>query len=566
MDFWEVVHPDQQALVKQRGLARLRGEDVPGNYEIKALRKNGEIIWGDVFFSRTLLGPENVVIVGVYDITERKRLEEVIEKAQQELENRVKEKTAELRKANQELTVLNQNLNSVVQNMPDGVIMVDAKGEIQVLNHSFREHWDFIVNNLKQLIRKGLETGQFDFLTRLFTEGKPFSGEEFILPGPQGQVHFLAFGTPITDEASQVTHALILTRPIEEVHRLVNQFSGAQAHFRFEDIITRSPNMLKVIEKSRMAAASQGIVLIEGESGTGKEMFAHAIHNASSRARGPFVVLNCAAIPRDLVGSELFGYVEGAFTGAKRGGNPGKFELAAGGTLFLDEIGDMPFEQQATLLRVLQDRQLTRVGGNQVISVDVRIICATNKDLQTAVKSGNFRGDLFYRLNVINLRIPPLRERREDIPLLVDYFLNRLGKKLPEPGEQLEPEESRALREYDWPGNIRELQNLVEKIVYTGGQSDNYAALLNQHLISESGYDKLGLSTVPSPSDADPTIRQLREQQMQNLAEQERAMIIKLLTKYRGNVSRVARELGMARSTLYRKMEQYRVSEETDDV
>jgi transcriptional regulator with PAS, ATPase and Fis domain len=221
--------------------------------------------------------------------------------------------------------------------------------------------------------------------------------------------------------------------------------------------------MRETVEVARMAARSSSNVLIEGESGTGKELFAQAIHNASRRSAGAFVAVNCGAIPRELIASELFGYSEGAFTGAKKGGNPGKFELADGGTLFLDEIGDMPLEQQVALLRVIQDKSISRIGSNQVIPVDVRIICATNKNLLELMQTGRFRQDLYYRLNVINLRILPLRERKEDIPLLFEHFLQQMNQDC----RSIIPNDfTERLLSYDWPGNVRELQNTVERIIH----------------------------------------------------------------------------------------------------
>ena len=208
----------------------------------------------------------------------------------------------------------------------------------------------------------------------------------------------------------------------DRVNRLVKQIGGAKAQLTFKDIVGVHPAIVKVINTARKVALSTSHVLLTGESGTGKEVFAQAIHNESYRARFPFVAINCAAIPRELMGSELFGYVEGAFTGARRGGNPGKFEFADGGTIFLDEIGEMPLDLQANLLRVIEEKKITRLGGQEIIPVDIRIITATNRDMKEEVEKGNFRADLFYRLNVINLMLPPLRDRKSDIVLLTPAF------------------------------------------------------------------------------------------------------------------------------------------------
>ncbi|EXX84534.1 Fis family transcriptional regulator [Paenibacillus darwinianus] len=220
--------------------------------------------------------------------------------------------------------------------------------------------------------------------------------------------------------------------------------------------------------------------MLLGESGTGKELFARAIHNESARKERPFVAINCAAIPKELINAELFGYVEGAFTGAKKGGSPGKFEVADGGTLFLDEIGDMPFELQATLLRVLQEKEVIRVGGHRAIPVDVRIIAATNKNLNEEIAyNSSFRSDLYYRLNVFAIELIPLRERIGDIGALSAYFLHQLSVESGLPPKELSPEALKVLEQYTWHGNIRELNNVMERAFYL---SDRSAAIMVAHL------------------------------------------------------------------------------------
>ncbi|MGE5455020.1 MAG: sigma-54 interaction domain-containing protein, partial [Methylocystaceae bacterium] len=278
------------------------------------------------------------------------------------------------------------------------------------------------------------------------------------------------------------------------------------------------------------------------------------MHNDSNRWRGPFVAMNCAAIPRDLIGSEMFGYVEGAFTGAKRGGSPGKFELASGGTLFLDEIGDMPFEQQAILLRVIQEQQLTRIGGNQMIPVDVRIICATNKDLWSAVQAGAFRQDLYYRLNVISIKIPPLRDRPQDIPILLEHYLYKTDPQWAERINIFNLPVMDTLLKYEWPGNVRELQNLVEKLVHAADTKVN----LQDWLLTAGFVAPAAIPASPSHRGAE-SLRQAREKQRLIMMEQERQQIITLMDKHQGNVSKVARDMGMARSTIYKKMDEYRI-------
>lgn len=305
-----------------------------------------------------------------------------------------------------------------------------------------------------------------------------------------------------------------------------------------------------------LAAHSMSTVLLQGESGTGKEVFAQAIHNRSARRKGPFVAVNCGAIPRELIASELFGYSEGAFTGAKRGGRPGKFELASGGTLFLDEIGDMPLEQQVALLRVLQEKKITRIGGDKMIPVDIRVICATNRDLKQEVEQGRFRKDLYYRINVITINLPPLRKRREDIPLLVEHFLKKISRDWGMQVDRVEPEVMTYLTRYNWPGNVRELQNVLERMIsMADGPVIGLDLLPLEIYTNGSGDDQDPLSL--------PRVNRLfreRQHKKQLLAEKESQEIIALLAKHGGNVSRVARDLGVSRNTLYRKMKQYNIT------
>jgi len=279
---------------------------------------------------------------------------------------------------------------------------------------------------------------------------------------------------------------------------------------------------------------------MEGESGTGKEMFAQAIHNASKRANGPFVAINCGVIPAELIGSEFFGYAEGAFTGASKGGKPGKFETASGGTLFLDEIGEMPLTQQVALLRVLETKKVSRIGDDKEIPVDVRIVCATNKDLHREVREGRFRSDLYYRLNVINIQIPPLRERKEDIYLLIGAFIKKYGSHRFDREKTFSDKKLMALYEYDWPGNVRELQNVVERLIYIP-MEDNDETFF-EYLIKDFG-DRT--ATAAYDSEKDEKIRTEKDQ------------ILSLMEKCEGNISMVARKMEISRNTLYKKLKKY---------
>lgn len=314
----------------------------------------------------------------------------------------------------------------------------------------------------------------------------------------------------------------------------------------FSGLIGASPRFLEKVQLTRIAASTQASVLITGESGTGKELFAQAIHAASNRSHGPFLPINCAAIPRELIGSELFGYEDGAFTGAKKGGKAGRFEQAHGGTLFLDEIGEMPLELQGHLLRVLQEGEIYRLGGKEPIPVDVRVIAATNRDLaQEIAFKGSFRSDLYYRLNVFTIALPALRERPEDILLLAEHFLHKLVSRNGR-DKNFSSLTRQRLREHGWPGNVRELANTVERAFHV---SLNATEILPEHIAEES-------SRILPP----PSLDERSHTSTTNLREQERGLIRQAISAADCNLSRAAKSLGISRSTLYRKMEGHGLS------
>jgi transcriptional regulator with PAS, ATPase and Fis domain len=333
--------------------------------------------------------------------------------------------------------------------------------------------------------------------------------------------------------------------PIDEGRRRV-LVSGANecpwsARYTFADIIGHSSTLVQARELARQAAQGGSSVLVIGESGTGKELFAHAIHAASPRSRRPFVPLDCSAIPRELLESELFGYAPGAFTGAARDGRAGKFELANGGTIFLDEIGEMPLEMQAKLLRVLQERQLIRVGGVTPQPVTCAVIAATNRDLETSVAQGRFRRDLLYRLDVIRVEVPPVRERPEDIPLLVAHYWEQKSRELGRVA-QLSAEALRVLEGYHWPGNVRELVNVVERVLVGSVKP-----------VIEPG-------DLPSVVQAEGVDRGRRFPQYHLetvLADVERRTIDRALRQAHGNRNKAAQLVGLSRASFYRKLKIY---------
>lgn len=311
----------------------------------------------------------------------------------------------------------------------------------------------------------------------------------------------------------------------------------------FHQIVTGNKRMKRIKEEAEMVARSTSTVMLTGESGTGKELFAEAIHNASPRRKGPFVQVNCAAIPEPLAESELFGYAPGAFTGAQREGKPGKFLLANGGTLFLDEIGDMPYNLQAKLLRFLEDQSVTPVGGTKSVQVDVRIITATNQDLWRKVEAGEFRRDLYYRLNVINFQLVPLRERPEDILPLAYLFLENYNEAFGMRIEEIAPEARNALLAHSWPGNVRELRNVMERAVnYASGPVLELEDL--PYYLQEGNLPAGSAAAGPKPV-------------FPRKGPLDRETVLQVLKKCGGNKSQAAKALGISRSWLYEKLRQY---------
>jgi two-component system response regulator HydG len=314
-------------------------------------------------------------------------------------------------------------------------------------------------------------------------------------------------------------------------------------HFDLQNIIGRSPEMVALLETVAQVAPSEATVMITGESGTGKELIAGAIHHNSPRREGPYIKINCAALTETLLESELFGHEKGAFTGAERL-KEGRFRQAHGGSLFLDEVGEMPLTMQVKLLRVLQEREITRVGGERVIKVDVRLIVATNKDLPAQIKAGLFRKDLYYRLNVVRLEMPVLRERSEDIPLLAQSFVKRFSERNQKIIKGLTPQAMDQLLRYDWPGNVRELMNVIERGVVLSRSAflDTEDLPITQHHRGKPP-EQSG-----SVGDADSDMP---------LEEVEKATILRILASTGGNKSEAARRLGITRKTLHRKLKKY---------
>jgi DNA-binding NtrC family response regulator len=361
---------------------------------------------------------------------------------------------------------------------------------------------------------EAMKEGAFDYLV------KPFGKEDVVRTVQKA-----------------LAHQALLVENLALRRRVSDQFARAQ-------VIGSSPMWRKICEMVEQVAPAKATVLITGESGTGKELIASLLHRLSSRADRPFVTLNAAALPATLLEAELFGYEKGAFTGAQQR-KPGRFELADGGTLFLDEIGDMPPEVQAKLLRVLQDGTFERLGGTRTLQVDVRVVAATNKDLAQEVETQRFRMDLYYRLNVITLQLPPLRERREDIPLLVAHFLRKYAEQNHKEVTAIQQQALQRLEAYDWPGNVRELENVIERAVVLGPGPIISIAELPEHLQEKE----------PALPANNHFVLPLHA----TLADIERAAIVQALQQSGGNRQSAARALDIGVATLYRKLKAYRL-------
>ena len=345
----------------------------------------------------------------------------------------------------------------------------------------------------------------------------------------------------------QIIGAVANFRDITEIQRLeqiVRQkfhTKGLMAPMHLDDLIGSSTKLIQLKDRVRKFAVVNAAVLIMGESGTGKELVAQGIHNSSQRSKGPFVAVNCAALPEGLLESELFGYEEGSFTGAKRGGKHGLFELAHGGSIFLDEIGEMPLLLQSRLLRILQNQMVLRIGGERLIPVDVRIIAATNRNLKALIENGQFREDLYYRLNTLTLFIPPLRQRTGDIGMLSAYFLRKHSHLNPRV-QQLDPEAVRLLEKYQWPGNVRELEHVIERLIIISEEKVVDLQTVDA-LLRELDLDQLWGRRGNSPN------------KNLNLEEMEADFISTVLENESNNMSKAAKRLGISRSTLWRKLQ-----------
>lgn len=428
------------------------------------------------------------------------------------------------------------------------LVMVDHNGYILMMNNTYA---NFLKIKQEQAIGKYVtDIIENTRLHIVIKTGKPeieqiqwINGNAAVtsrIPIIKKGIIIGAVGKVIFKNSSEVN---MLYKRIEETNRELNSYKERLRkvegnYLALDNIVGNNSRILELKNTVRRVAYNNSTVLVTGESGTGKEIFANAIHELSSRKDNNYVKINCAAIPKNILESELFGYEEGAFTGARRGGKVGKFEMANKGTLFLDEIGDMDIDMQSKILRVLQDKVVERVGGNSPKEVDVRIIAATNKNLQEKIAKGEFREDLYYRLNVVPIALPSLRERLDDIPMLCDFFIEKFNKKFGIYIEKIDEDAMYHLTNYSWPGNIRELENVIERAYnFIEGDTIKKSHLPENILASDRQF--------------------LRGNLNDKLDKYEEEIITEALKNYEGNKSKTARMLGINRSCLYQKLKKY---------
>jgi len=411
----------------------------------------------------------------------------------------------------------------------------------------------FLNLRMSEIVEAGLLNASSS--QRVFETGKPVVLEQVVYPGTEDEKIYLAKSIPYLDENGEIEFVVSYLLDINEKHKLIKELEKAQLNneryilelrqirnemFTTSPIIHRSKAMENINERVNRIARTDATVLIMGETGTGKNLLAKHIHSLSSRSEKSFLTINCGAIPSNLIESELFGYEKGAFSGANSTGKKGIFEYADGGTLLLDEIGEMPLDMQVRLLRVLQESSVTRVGGNKVIPVDVRIIAATNKDLRREVAKGSFRQDVYYRLSVIPVVLPPLRERIGDIPYLMEHFLKEKAQKLQRKIPLVDKKLVDQLVGYHWPGNIRELENIVENIVNFDGGTTFSIDVTDKEM--KTGKKKL---------------EEQNNNEVFSLEEVEKKAIGNAIEVLKGNMTKVAKALGISRNTLYCKIKKY---------
>ncbi|UWG96139.1 sigma 54-interacting transcriptional regulator [Dehalobacter sp. DCM] len=456
------------------------------------------------------------------------------------IENRI-----QLEESYNELEDVNNLLKNTLAVIDEGIITIDEFGNIINLNEEgaailkINSQANNQIAELKTLNFKNFLSKNSPLMASV-RAGYNMELEEIVHAGDEGKSYLIHIHPIVKQDTSQVKGAVLRLNLLEKVNVQAAVRAGNAARFSFDNLIGQSPAFKKAVKLGQVFAGSSENILLIGESGTGKELYAQAIHN-NNRPKGPFMAVNCAALPRELIESELFGYEGGSFTGADRNGRPGKIELANGGTLFLDEIGDMPYELQAVLLRVLQDKQVMRIGGQTHKKVNFRVIAATNQNLWELVEKNLFRADLYYRLSVLSIDIPPLRERGSDIALLSNYFVQNYCQKTGIKASKIHPETQKILDLFSWPGNVRQLENTIIYAVNIANGKEITIDHLPNNLLT--------------PKKENAAINQ----RVFDLRDLEKVHIEEALSDTNNNIPKAASLLGVSKSTLYRKLKEYKI-------
>ncbi len=447
---------------------------------------------------------------------------------------------------------INKELDAIIESLDDGIVVSNNKGFILRVNHAYQQmtgisSQEYVGKHVRELVKEG-------YIRRSVTEMVVERNSKVTILDIRNNKELLLSGNPVYDEDGELVRVVTAIRDVTQLNSLKEQLAESEEtknryyqeleHLRsqqpFRKIITNNPEMRQKLDLAYHVAHVDSTVLILGESGVGKELIAQLIHRASKRSKEPFIKINCGAIPANLLESEFFGYEPGSFSGALKEGKPGLFELAQGGTLFLDEVGEIPLDLQVKILRVLQDREITKVGGKKAIKLDVRIVAATNRDLQVMIQEKSFREDLFYRLNVVPIILPPLRNRKEDILPLVTEFLAKFNQRY---GYQkwIHPDVMDRLLNYDWPGNIRELENTIERLVVTSRE---------ECIMLEN------LSGIPTGASypSDQPISSLKKV----LESEEKRLILEAYQRLR-STRKAAVVLGISQSSLVKKLSKYNI-------
>lgn len=447
-----------------------------------------------------------------------------------------------------------KKLQAILDTVSEGILAVDAAGTITSINPVAEEIFryassELIGKNIAKILSPEVP------ILRCLKDGKSYNHLEISLDTPRGRLHFLSTARPLKDDRDNIIGAVDCIKDMSEVKQFVYSMNKP-AMTTFDEILGVSAPLKEALSLSQKVAKGNSTVLIRGESGTGKELFARAIHMASDRRNKPFVPVNCAALPDNLLESELFGYVEGAFTGAHKRGKLGLFEFANNGTIFLDEIGEMSTHLQAKLLRVLQEGRVRRIGDRAESTVNVRVIAATNRNLEDMIRNGDFRDDLYYRLNVVPVPLPPLRRRKEDIPILTAYLVQKFNRRLGKNIKSISSAAMDKLNKYNWPGNIRELENILERamILAQGMEIMPEHIILDRNYAAEAGNGSLSPFAVNDEEEHSPLPH---NSSLNGAVDSFEKQFIKQALLKHGSIRHTAKELGVSHTTIMNKIKKY---------